>query len=181
MNCEVLHTYSYLYLAKIEYLFKNFPEAWTYTTTCIKYSHSQNLVTLKKQAEDIFSDISNQLKLKVDQNVIFAKSLPLNFSMDENFKDFSESNIVPNKVMYHDLQDETEFMIKTLQATKKAINVKFDVLNESFLMDISKNGCKVLHLTPYMVKLSNEDFITIEKDSSFMSCSISPQQLAKML
>lgn len=63
-------------------------------------------------------------------------------------------------------------MIKTLQANKKAINVKFDVLNESFLNDLKQNGCKVLHLTPFMVKLQNEDFITIERDNSYMSYSL---------
>lgn len=72
-------------------------------------------------------------------------------------------------------------MIETLKESNKAINVKFDVLNESFLMDIKKNGCKVLHLTPFMVKLKNEDFLIIEKDSSFLSYSLTPKQLKKML
>ena len=72
-------------------------------------------------------------------------------------------------------------MIETLKECGKAINVKFDVLNESFLMYIKKNGCKVLHLTPFMVKLKNEDFLIIEKDSSFLSYSLTTKQLKKML
>lgn len=103
INLEVLHTYSYLYLAKIQYRFKSFTDAWTYTTLCIKNSHRFNLIKLKQQAEDMFDSISKQLQQNVDQNFIFAKSLPLNFKEDENFKDFDHGNIVPNKVLYYDL------------------------------------------------------------------------------
>ena len=70
-----------------------------------------------------------------------------------------------------------------LQATKKQLDLKFDVLNNQFLENLNSTGCKVLHLTPYCDCLTmdqSQPYLIIENEN-FESIKLKASDLKKIL
>ena len=70
-----------------------------------------------------------------------------------------------------------------LSSTKKQLDLKFDVLNNQFLENLNKTGCKVLHLTPYcdcFTMDQSQPYLVIENEN-FESIKLKPSDLKKLL
>lgn len=67
-------------------------------------------------------------------------------------------------------------MKAVLAQTGKQINVQFEVLTIELLDRIRKDGCKILHLSPCMFEVQQDQKHLIVEDNSHRLLSLTPQQ-----
>lgn len=77
--------------------------------------------------------------------------------------------------------DETQSLKTLLGAAGKQVNICFDVLTEQLLQRIRTTGCKVLHLTPKMLKMYRECNFLLVEDAEYQPKRLGVDELLSKL
>jgi len=169
-QCDVLFTKGLYYLSKVLFKLEEYQQCRMQVIKCMSYLRELQQKKLFSKAQNLLLRVSKVIQIEVNNLFIFAKSCPIR-----------ERSKVNEFLLQKHIQDLPMELKTKLAASQYQIDLKFSVLTIRFLESIRDSGCKILHLTPNMFKVSEDKCYMLVEDYQFKPVQLTPAELKKCL